>query len=323
MRQINRVFPLVLVLVLCVVALPFANAQGTPNNDPRGDTNQPVHLVLHVADGGEALINRMDWNVNAFAPVYAGTSARSGDYIDLSGRTTLRILCADLTLIEQLGSETPQCDPYAYTLAFFYPNSPVWTMVGERVTVVTFPANLASTPPGVNVGQYTVDELTGGELDEVLAQQQKITALPLEPEQIAFALGSFYRGQGMIFEAVSTLTAITEGQCSNRPTVNTGQTTTQIAASPVLYLRIGELYDILALTQEAERYYQCAAGLAQEAGDQANAGLAFARQANIVADPVRAIDLYQRAINEYVALGAMDDARMLLDICGQRNCTME
>jgi tetratricopeptide (TPR) repeat protein len=320
MRKINRVFPLVLVLMLCVVALPYAAAQ---DSDPRGDTQQPAHLVLSVTDGGEALINRMDWNVNAFAPVQAGTSVRSGDYIDVSGRTTLKILCADLKLIEQLGSEAPQCDPYAANPAFLYPNSPVWSMVGQRITVVTFPSNLASTPDGVETSQYSVNELAGGNLDTVVAMQQTITGLALEPEQKAFALGSLYRGQGMIFEALNTLTAITEGQCSRTNSVNASQTGTQIAASPVLYLRIGELYDILGLTNDAARYYQCAVGLAQENGDQASAGLAFARQANIAPDPVQAISLYQLAIDNYTDLGANDDASALLDICGQRNCTLE
>lgn len=323
MRQINRVFPLVLVLVLLVAVLPLAGAQGIENSDPRGDTAQPAHLVLSVTDGGEALINRMDWNVNAFAPVQPGTSVRSGDYIDVSGRTTLVILCADLKRIEQLGSEAPQCDPYANNPAFLYPDSPVWSMVGQRVTVVTFPANLANVPDGIDTAQFTVSELSGGALDTVVGMQQTIMGLSLEPEQQAFALGSLYRGQGMIFEALVTLTALTEGQCSRTPSVNAGQTGTQIAASPVLYLRIGELYDILGLIDNAARYYQCAAGLAQDAGDQASAGLAFARQANIAPDPVQAIDLYQLAIDNYAALGANDDASDLLDICGARNCTLE
>jgi hypothetical protein len=306
--------------MLLVVALPYAAAQ---DSDPRGDTEQPAHLVLSVTDGGEAMINRMDWNVNAFAPVQAGTSVRGSDYIDVSGRTTLVILCADLKQIEQLGSEAPQCDPYAQNPAFLYPNSPVWSMVGQQVAVITFPANLASTPDGVDTSQYRVSELAGGDLDRVVAKQQTITGLSLEPEQKAFALGSFYRGEGMVFEALTTLTALTEGQCGRTPSVNAAQTSTQIAASPVLYLRIGELYDILGMLDNAARYYQCAAGLAQDNGDQANAGLAFARQANIAPDPVQAIDLYQFAINNYAALGATDDANALLDICGARNCTLE
>ena len=55
--------------------------------------------------------------------------------------------------------------------------------------------------------------------------------------------------------------------------------------------------------------------------DPADMALAYARQANVINDPVQVIQFYQTAIDNYAALGATTQANTLLDICGSRNCT--
>jgi hypothetical protein len=292
--------------------------------DSGGDSMEPAHLVLTVASGGEARINRMDWDVNAFAPIFPGTGVRGSDYIDLSGRTTLQILCADLSLIDQRGSEVPSCDPYPAQSRFLYLDDPAWT-VESAPTIVTFPADLASVPAEiVNPNGYNFNELVGGELDAVRADVAAITELGLPAEAQAFALASLYRGNDMLFQSLAESNAISGLECiERRPSVTPPSDDTRtLVQSPVLYIRIGELYQLLGQQEDALRNYRCAGELAQTIGDPANVALAFARWANIEPDGAQAIQYYQRAIDNYARLGAVDNANAMLEICGLRNCTM-
>jgi tetratricopeptide (TPR) repeat protein len=285
---------------------------------------EPAHLVVVVEGGGDARINRVDWDVNAFAPVFPGTAVRGSDYIDLSGRTTLQIVCADLTLLDQRGSEVPRCNPYPEQAVFFYVDDPAWSMSGgATTTVVTLPADLAAIPPEVvNPSAYNLNELTGGELDAALGSVSAILALNLPAEAQAFALSQFYRGQGVYFEALGALTALPDLGCSaRRPAVEPPQGDARpLAQSPVTYLRIGELYEILGQQEDALRNYQCAVTLAEALGDTADAALGYARWGNIEPDPAQAVAHYQTSINLYTLLGAQDNANAMLEICGSRSC---
>lgn len=309
-----------LVLVIIMLAA-FAGVAAQGDVSVAGST-EPAHLVLTVTSGGEARVNRMDWSVSEFAPVLPGTDARASDYIDISGRATLQILCADLSLIEQLGSEVPRCDPYPADPAFFYTDDPSWTLPGVS-SMVTFPASMATVPAEVtNPGNFNLNELVGSELDAVVAQRDTIQGLGLAADAQAFALASLYRSKGMIFQALAELVTLDGLECvARRPSVTppSGDAYT-LVQSPVLYLRIGELYEMLGQQDDALRNYRCAADLSQTIGDTADAALAFARWANIEPDAAAAIQYYQNAIDNYAALGAAD-ADIMLEICGSRNCT--
>jgi tetratricopeptide (TPR) repeat protein len=309
---------LVLVSVaLLVAALPVMAQESS-------DSTEPAHLVLTVDNGADARINRMDWDVNAFAFVFPGTAARGSDYIDLSGRTTVQILCADLALIEQRGSEVPPCDPYPTDVRFFYYNDPSWFTEGAN-TVVTYPDDLAAVPAEVaNPGAYNLNELVGSELEAVRTDAETITGLGLPAEAQAFALASLYRGKEMYFQALAELSAIAGLECSaRRPSVTPPEGDTRtLVQSPVLYIRIGELYELLAQREDALRNFRCAGELAQTIGDPATTALAFARWANLEPDAEDAIQYYQIAIDNYAQLQAMDSANAMLEICGSRNCAM-
>lgn len=321
MRHLIGLFTWIIILIAVISpgVSPFAAAQG---NTPGGESSEPVHLVVNIEPGGVVRINRMDWDVNAFAPVFAGASVRSSDYVDLSGRTTVLILCTDLALIEQRGSEVPRCDAYPRTTAFFYADDPAWLPPDSPAAVVVQPGT--QVPTGIDAGAFNLDELSGSDLDAVTAQVDTILGLNLSAEPIAFALASFYRGQGMTFDALSVLNALPDLECSaQRPTVEPPQDGDQsLVKSPALYLRIGELYQMLGDPQAALRHYQCAARLAQALDDPADLALASARQANAVPSSGDAVALYQQAINQYATLGATSNATALLEICGLRNCAM-
>jgi hypothetical protein len=310
-----------MVFILLIVALgglPYAAAQEASSSPI------PAHLVVSVTGSG-ARINRMDWDLNAFSPVFPGASARASDYIDLSGRTTVIVVCTDLTVIDQRGSEVPQCSTYPALTAFIYEDDPTWTVPSGALTVVTLPADLAPVPPEVtDPTAYTLKELAGSDLDALRTVVNTINGLDLTDEAKAFALSSYYRSQDATFAALGALTALPDLGCtSRRPTVTppTGEDR-PLAQSPVLYLRVGELYQMLGQNDDAMRNYGCAADLAQALSDPADLALASARQANVTSDPAQAIQFYQTAIDNYSALGAKTQASALLDICGSRNCTI-
>lgn len=312
---------LILIVIVALGASPLVTAQ---DYTPGGGSPVPAHLVLSVGSGGEARINRMDWDVNAFAPVFPGSGVRASDYIDLSGRSTVVVLCTDLAVLEQRGSEVPRCNPYPDNPAFYYFDDPVWTPPDGPLTVATLPADMASTPPEIDTSVYNRTELSGGDVDAVINQMNTITGLNIPNDSKVFALASLYTGKNLYFEALSAFTALPDLGCSaRRPTVDppTGEEIL-LVHTPVVYLRIGELYQILGLTDDALRYYRCALDLSQAVNDPASAGLAYARQANAINDPVQATQLYQAAIDNYAVLGAQDNLTDLLEICGSRNCTL-
>jgi hypothetical protein len=319
MRKMTAFVPPILIVIAMLAAapgaIPPAAAQG-------GDTPEPAHLVLSVDNGTEARINRMDWDVNAWAPLFPGASVRASDYLDLAGRTTLSILCADLTVIDQLGSEAPRCNPYPGTPAFYYADDPTWTMRDSTETVVTLPDG--TIPPEVrNPGSYSVSVLGGADLDALNAQVSAIMGLGVPPEAQAFALSSLYRDQGVLFEALGVMTAISDLGCSERrPAVEPPPADARpLLQSPVVYLRVGELYEMLGQNEDAMRNYRCAGDLAQATDDPADLALAYARQANLVGDPTQAIQFYQQAVDSYAQLGAKNDVDGLMNLCGARNCT--
>jgi len=319
MRKMITRIPLILI-VIAMLAVPGAILPATAQG---GASPEPAHLVLSVDDGTEANINRMNWDVNAWAPLFPGASVRASDYLDLAGRTTLSILCTDLMVINQLGSEAPRCNPYPTTPAFTYADDPTWTMRDKAGAVVTLPNG--TVPPEVrNPGAYTVTELGGAELDTLNAQVSTILGLGIAPEAQAFALSSLYRSQNVLFEAVGVMTAIADLGCSERrPAVEPPPADARpLLQSPVVYLRVGELYEMLGQNDDAMRNYRCASDLAQATSDPADLALAYARQANLSNDPAQAIQLYQQAINNYAQLGAKNNADALLNLCGARSCSI-
>jgi hypothetical protein len=247
---------------------------------------------------------------------------RASDYVDLSGRTTIVIVCTDLTLIDQRGSEVPRCDPYPADPAFYYLDDPAWLPPDGPIIVTTGAST--QVPEGVNSSGINFDELTGGDLDRVTRYTQSILGLSLADDARAFTLASFYRSAGMTFDALNVLTALPGLGCSaRRPAVElpAGGGVT-LATSPVTYLRIGELYQLLGMNEDALRNYRCAAELADQLQSPADQALAFARQANVVDQPNSAVQFYQIAINGYAGLGAMENANAMAEICGLRNCTV-
>ncbi|MBN1680695.1 MAG: tetratricopeptide repeat protein [Anaerolineae bacterium] len=284
-----------------------------------------AHLVLDVINDGDARINRMDWDVNAFAPLFPATSVRESDYIDISGRTTLTILCADLTLIEQRGSEVPRCQPYPAVAAFYYVDDPSWSGPDAPVTVVVSSPDAAGIPPEVrNPSAYSLDPLTDDEMAQVAGAVGTITGLGVSPEAQAFALSSYYRGQGMIFDSLAALLVLPDLGCSERrPFVDPPAGIERpLVQSPALYVRLGEIFQVLGQNEDALRYYRCATELAETVGDPANTALAYARQANLMEDSEQATQFYQVAIDNYMSLGALASANTMLEICGSRNCTL-
>ncbi len=308
---------LALWIVIAVVVGPRVigvTAQGTP---------EPASLVLTVDNGADARLNRMDWDVNAWSLLLPGTSIRGSDYIDLAGRTTVRVLCPDLTVLDQRGSEVPQCNPYPAVTAFFYVDDPAWTAHGQNTAITVLPADIASLPADLDPGSYGAQELSGAGLDLVRNGIGTIQGLDLPDDAKAFALSSLYRSQGALLDAVGVLTALPDIGCTERrPSVDapTGDARPMVQ-SPVLYLRLGELYELLGLTSNASLQYQCALDLSNALGDTADAALASARWANIATDPGQAIQFYQQSINAYAQLGAQQDMQAVLDVCGLRNCT--
>jgi tetratricopeptide (TPR) repeat protein len=320
MRKMTALIPPILIVIAMLAAAPGAippvAAQG-------GSTPEPAHLVLSVDNGTEARINRMNWDVNAWAPLLPGASVRASDYLDLAGRTTVSILCADLSVIDQLGSEAPRCNPYPGTPAFHYADDPTWTMRGSTEAVVTLPNGII--PPEVrDPGAYAVTELGGADLDALNAQVSTIMGLGVSPEAQAFALSSLYRDQGVLFEALGVMTAISDLGCSERrPAVEPPPADARpLLQSAVVYLRVGELYEMLGQNEDAMRNYRCAGDLAQATSDPADLALAYARQANLSDDPAQAIQFYQQAINNYAQLGAKNDVDALMNLCGARSCSI-
>jgi hypothetical protein len=309
----KKLFFMILIGLVVLGVGPYAAAQNATTPDA-------AHLVLSVTGSG-ARINRMDWDLNAFAPVFPGASVRASDYIDLSGRTTVMVLCTDLTLIDQRGSEVPRCDQYPAITAFIYVDDPAWKADLPQ-TINTLPDE--SIPPEVtNPGTYQTSQLSGSALDATLSAVETINALAVDDAARAFALSSYYRTQGALFSALGALTALPDLGCTaRRPSVTppTGEDR-PLVQSPVTYLRVGELYEMLGQPDDALRNYACAADLSNTLSDPADAALAYARQANVINDPVQAIQFYQTAINNYAGLGATTQANTLLDICGSRNCT--
>jgi len=319
MRKITSLSLPILIVIATLVAAPGAILPATAQGR---DTPEPAHLVLSVDNGTEARINRMDWDVNAWAPLFPGTSVRASDYLDLAGRTTLVILCTDLSVINQLGSEAPRCNPYPGTPAFYYTDDPTWTMRGRAGAVAMLPGG--TIPPEVrDPGSYTVTELGGADLDALNAQVSAILGLGIPPEAQAFALSNLYRSRGVLFEALGVMTAMPDLGCSERrPAVEPPPADARpLLQSPVVYLRMGELYEMLGQNEDALRNYRCAGDLAQVTGDPADLALAYARQANLADDPGQAIQFYQQAINNYALLGAKNSVDALVNLCGARNCT--
>jgi tetratricopeptide (TPR) repeat protein len=313
---------LILPILIGIAMLAAAPGAILPATAQGGASPEPAHLVLSVDNGTEARINRMDWDVNAWAPLFPGASVRASDYLDLAGRTTLSILCTDLSLIDQLGSEAPSCNPYPGTPAFTYPDDPTWTMRDQSGAVVTLPNG--TIPPEVrNPGSYSVSVLGGADLDALNAQVSTIMGLSVPPEAQAFALSSLYRSQGILFDALGVMTAISDLGCSERrPAVEPPPADARpLFQSPAVYLRVGELYEMLGQSEDAIRNYRCAGDLAQATNDPAGLALAYARQANLADDPTQAIQFYQQAINNYAQLGAKNDVDALVNLCGARNCT--
>jgi tetratricopeptide (TPR) repeat protein len=282
-----------------------------------------AHLVLAMSQGGVAEINRMDWDVNAFAPLALGEGVRSNDYIEVSGDTSLAILCADLQLIEQRGSEVPPCNQYIDTPMFSYTEDPVWRPSDAASTIVVFPPDLALVPVEISdPGAFNQSVLTGGDLDQVVSARDTILDLSVPGEAKAYALSRLYRNQDMIFDALGVLLPDLECTARRAFVEPPGPNERLLFKSPAVYLHAGEMFQMLGQTEDAVRYYTCAADLADATGDTANLALAFARLGNATEEPGQKISFYQQAIDTYAALNAPELVNGVLEICGRGNCSV-
>ncbi len=301
-----------LILVLLAVVLTGAPVTAQKASDA-------VHLVLSVESDGGVNINRFNWDVQALSPVYPGTSVGTSDFLDLSGRSRVIVLCTDLQIVEQLNSEVPRCNPYPNVTAFFSADDPTW--IPDSGPVMVF--DPAALPEGIDASAAELETLSNAAQTETTTLTQTIQGLGLSEEAEAFAVASVYRTEGLYLDAIATLLDLPDIECQ-RPRGVTAPTGTDrpLVKSPVLYLRLGELYQMIGQDEDAGRYYECAAVLAEALQDPANLGLAFARWANISEDPGQAIQFYQNAINNFALLGAADYADAMLEVCGSRNCTM-
>ena len=322
MRILKHSSIAILLAVALIAALPGtipAGAQG-------GGASTPVHLVATVSNDGDARINRMDWDVNAFALVFPGTGVRSNDYIDLTGRTTLSIICTDLTLIEQRGSESPRCGAYPSMTAFFYTDDPAWVAPDASPVIHVLSGGAEGIPAEItDPGQYQVSALDEASRERVSTNTSTILGLNVPAEVQAYALSQYYRGEGMWFDAIGALTALPDLGCTARRAFvevpADGSRT--LESSPVVYIRLGEMFQVIGQTEDAARYYQCAAEAGEAYGDPASVALANARWANVAPALDAAIERYQIAIDNYAALGAADSANVMMELCGMRNCTLE
>jgi hypothetical protein len=310
-------------LILVVAALAVGAGAPREAAAQKGGP-EPAALVLSVDNGPDALLNRMDWDVNAWSPLFPAAGLRASDYIDLQGRTTVLVLCTDLQLLDQRGSEVPRCNAYPADVAFYYADDPTWEGPDDPSTVVIQSTDPATFPPEADPGAYNLIPLDGDQLARVTARANAVLSLGLSQDAAAFALSSIYRTEEMYFDAITTLTALPDVGCSaRRPSVDVPDPTVRtLGGSPVVYLRLGELYQTIGLNDDAGRYYKCAADVADQLGATADSALAYARLANIAADTGTAIQLYQLSINNYAALGAKDPANAMLELCGARNCTL-
>lgn len=307
-------------ILLTAIVLIIAGSLPVPGAAAQGGGSTPAHLVLSVNDGIDAQLNRMDWDIAAWSPVFPGTVLRSGDYIELAASTTALVLCTDLTLLEQRGSESAQCNPYPYDTFFIYTDDPMWTAEDEAQQIQVLSTD--SFPPEVtDPGTLPLVQVSDDQRAQVEQQISQINGLGLSDDAAAFAAASFYRGQGLIIDAIQTLITLPGVECTARRATVTDPPADErsLVKSPVFYLRLGELFQIIGQNEDAQRYYLCASDLAERLSDPADAALAYARQANI-AEPADAVGLYQLSIDRYAALGAVDAASAMLEMCGSRNC---
>jgi tetratricopeptide (TPR) repeat protein len=307
---------LILVIITVVAVGGSATAQG---NSP-----EPAYLVLSVDEGADAVVSRNGWDVAAWSPLMPGASLRLGEYVQLSGRTTIVVLCSDLTVLEQRSSEAPRCNRYPEFDAFVYLDDPTWIPDTTPAPVNVISTDPATFPEVVSAQNLNLVPLSGDKAAEVEQRVSAILDLDVPDEAKVFALGSYYRAEGMLIDALGALTAMPSLECTaQRPTVELPAADERtLTQSPVLYLRLGELYQMIGQIEDAARNYDCAITLAEGLSDPADAGLAYARRATLSTDPAEALQFYQQAINYYVTLGAVDSANEVLEICGSRNCTL-
>jgi tetratricopeptide (TPR) repeat protein len=208
--------------------------------------------------------------------------------------------------------------------AFFYLDDPTWVPTENPDRVVVGSTDTSAIPQEIdNPGGFNLEALEGDALARVSERTDTILSLDISAEAQAFALSSYYRSEDMLFDAIGVLSATDLGCTERSRTVElSGNTERTFAESPVVYLRLGEMYQMLGQRDDAERYYRCSADLATNLQDPANAALANARLANIAQDAAQATEFYQNAINNYMALDATTNANAMLEICGLRNCTL-
>ncbi|NDJ74771.1 MAG: hypothetical protein GYB65_00815 [Chloroflexi bacterium] len=264
-----------------------AGAQGGGNSDV-------THLVLGIeGNAQEAVFNRLEWDFDAFVPLTPGTSLRANDYMEMPSGTTVWILCADLEIQSQSSVGVPPCSEYPEQTAFSFPDDPTWQ-------------------PG--------DEPDGGGTTDLSGAVNTINGLSVEDDVKAFALAALLRNNGQTADAIEQLTALPELGCQRPGAVRVpDEAEYPLVQSPTLYLRLGELYEISGDSETAKRYYGCARTLADGLNDPATTALAAAREAN-ASEIGDAIPLYQIAINNYQAIGAVDYVEEMVSYCG-RDCT--
>jgi hypothetical protein len=227
-------------------------------------------------------------------------------------------------VIEQLGSEVPRCNPVTDP-AFEYVDDPTWMPEDGPLSVVVVSSDISGLPAEIlDPAAFNFNELVGDELEAVAQATDTILSIPTTTEAQAIALSNYYRNEGLLFDAISVLVTLPDIGCtSRRPSVDPPSgPELPLLQTPVVYLRLGELFQMLGQVEDATRYYRCAADLSDALGDPANAALAYARLASLAEALETKTQLYQFSINNYAALGASDNATAMLDRCGSSNCAL-
>ena len=305
---------LAILLLLGVVSVPVF-AEPTRQDDIK----MPVHIIIGVdGEWSDMAFNRSAWeDYSATNPLSPGMALQDRDFVEISGSTTLRILCADLSASEMLANSAPECGA-TDTPAFINMDTPLWAFANVDVLItsdaIVMPDDLADS----DLIPIMADDATRAQITQTLAS---IGELGLEAGTQAYVEAYALASQGIYLDAVNTLLAVEDLQCTDRRNFVEVTDGNSIYENPSVYLRMGEWYAILGNLNVSARYLQCAGELAEANADLLNVGLAYSRLAVVTEDAEARTASYQAAIDTFNALSADTAVADLLDACGSANCT--
>ena len=303
---------LTILLLMGVVSVPVF-AEPTRQNDDK----LPVHIIIGVDGEWSAItLNRSDWeDFNATNAVHPGMALQDRDYVGVSGDNALLILCADLSESELFANGVAECSA-TDTPAFVNMDTPLWSNEGVDTLIasdaIVMPENAGDITP------ILADEDTIAQMSETV---NSVGALGLEPGTEAYVGAYALASQGFYLDAVNTLLAVDDLQCSERRAFVDVVDGDSIYESPSVYLRMGEWYGVLGNLEVSARYFQCAIDVAEANDDALSAGLGYSRLAVVTEDAVERTAHYQAAIDNFNILSAEGAVESLLDACGSANCS--